>query len=67
MSDAEDGDAGPAPIVSVIANPLADSKLTKKVLKVVKKGALHGRRCASARRSQWPAAASARSCVAHSR
>jgi hypothetical protein len=41
MSDAED-DGGvevPAPIVSVIANPLADAKLSKKVLKVVKKGA----------------------------
>jgi len=29
----------PQPQVSVIAKPLADAKLTKKVLKVVKKGA----------------------------
>ena len=36
MSDAEEE----APVVvSVIANPLADTKLTKKLLKVVKKGA----------------------------
>jgi hypothetical protein len=35
-----------APIVCVIAKPLADSKLTKKILKVVKKGA---RACTSSR------------------
>lgn len=36
MSDAEEE----APVVvSIIANPLADAKLTKKLLKVVKKGA----------------------------
>ena len=36
MSDSE-GDA--APVVCAIAHPLADAKLAKKVLKVVKKGA----------------------------
>ena len=36
MSDASDA---PAPAVSVIAHPLADDKLAKKVLKMVKKGA----------------------------
>jgi hypothetical protein len=40
MSDDEAGGADtPAPVVSIIANPLADAKLAKKVLKVVKKGA----------------------------
>jgi hypothetical protein len=40
MSDDEAGGAdAPAPVVSIIANPLADAKLAKKVLKVVKKGA----------------------------
>jgi hypothetical protein len=34
MSD----DEAEAPVVSIIAQPLADAKLTKKVLKVVKKG-----------------------------
>ena len=44
MSDASDA---PAPAVSVIAHPLADDKLAKKVLKVVKKGACDAspRRC----------------------
>ena len=37
MSDASD--AAPEPLVSPIAHPLADAKLCKKVLKVVKKGA----------------------------
>ena len=40
MSDSE-GDA--APVVCAIAHPLADAKLAKKVLKVVKKGAAAAR------------------------
>ena len=36
--DDEDGPEAPPPIVCAIAKPLADSRLTKKVLKVVKKG-----------------------------
>ena len=48
MSDASDA---PAPAVSVIAHPLADDKLSKKVLKVVKKGA-----CRAAARCGPPSA-----------
>ena len=39
MSDSE-GDA--SPVVCAIAHPLADAKLAKKVLKVVKKGTAAG-------------------------
>ena len=34
----EEADDEAAPLVCAIAKPLADSKLTKKILKVVKKG-----------------------------